>query len=471
MTVELIGAITLVVGLISLLIEPAFIVYVFLGSTLLGAAGAIILPSLGGTNIQPAHLLLGFLVLKLTTNESIRSGALNGVTIGRPGFWLLLTTLYSTVSAYLMPRIFSGETLAFAVRAQGTINSAVPLAPTTSNLTQSIYFISNFICFIVLYGFGMSHYGRKHLARAALACVIINLIFVALDLATYATGTGELLSFIRNSTYSLMSEAELAGFKRIVGSFVESSQFSYWTIGYFAFASSLWLYGVSSGLTLTLTVLSLAALIFSTSTTAYVGLAGFLLVRYVTIVGRALFRPVTMQMMLFILCAPFILVFTVVVILLDDGMSSYVGDLLNTMVLNKMSTESGIERSSWNSQAIQNFVDTFGFGAGNGSVRTSSFPIAVIASLGIIGTFTYSLFLLTIWFGQREQENVPSTDAVVSVAARSACLAWLIAASVSGGFIDLGLPFFAFAALGCAPPRTLTLGTPKKIAERALNAL
>jgi hypothetical protein len=65
MTIELIGFIALGFGLFSIFCEPAFIVYVFLCSTLLGSAAAIILDSLGGTNISPAHLLLGFLTFKL----------------------------------------------------------------------------------------------------------------------------------------------------------------------------------------------------------------------------------------------------------------------------------------------------------------------------------------------------------------------------------------------------------------------
>jgi hypothetical protein len=121
---------------------------------------------------------------------------------------------------------------------------------------------------------------------------------------------------------------------------------------------------------------------------------------------------------------------------------------LNNFVLNKMSTASGIERSSWNRQAIQNFFDTFGLGAGNGSVRASSFPIAVIGSLGIPGVVTYGLFLFSIWFGKKA--SAPPATLAIQAAARSACFAWLIAASASGGFIDLGLPFFAFAALATA---------------------
>jgi hypothetical protein len=467
MTVQLIGGIALILGLIGLFLEPTFIVYVFFASTLLGAAGAIILDAIGGTTIQPAHLLLGFLTLKLMSSRDVRQGALRSVAVGTPGFWLLVTMVYGTITAYLMPRLFSGQTFAYAVR-PGLYSYAAPLEPTMSNLTQSIYFIGNFLCFFVLCGFASSHSGQKSLARAALACVILNLVFVVLDLATYSTNTSELLSFIRNSTYSTLSDSEMAGYKRIVGSFVEASSFGYWTLGYFAFTLSLWLTGIATSLTLSLSCLSFVALLFSTSTTAYVGLAAFLFVQYVVTLTKLLFRSVGSQMMTFIVVAPFILSAVVVLICLSDPTSAYVGDLLDTMVLNKMSTSSGVERSNWNSQAIQNFLDTFGFGVGNGSARASSFPIAVIASLGVIGSITYGLFLVTLWFNQNSRAD--TTLVAVQTAARSACLAWLIAATASAGFIDLGLPFFAFAALACADLQVSQIRSPSALENRSFES-
>jgi hypothetical protein len=298
------------------------------------------------------------------------------------------------------------------------------------------------------------------MGRAALVCAMLNLVFVVLDLLTYATNTTELLSFIRNSTYSMISETEMAGFKRIVGSFVEASSFSYWTLGYFAFTTSLWLNGTATRLTLSLSVLSFVALLFSTSTTAYAGLAAFLLVQFVATGIKMLFRPIRRQMIIFIVALPMLFSIVVLMICLNEASYAYVGDLLDTFIFKKMSTASGVERSNWNSQAIRNFVDTFGLGAGNGSVRASSFPIAVIASLGVIGAVTYALFLVSIWF-KKDIKAAPSVVAT-QVAARSACLAWLIAATASGGFIDLGLPFYAFAALACAEPQVAQMRAVNK---------
>jgi hypothetical protein len=449
MNVEPIGMLTLILGLVGLLVEPTFIVYAFFGATLLGAGAAIILVFLDGVTVQPANLLLGFLTVKLLSVRDIRAAMVRAVSVGSPGFWLVVTVTYATISAYVMPRVFRGLTLAVPVRAALGHYDPAELAPTTSNLTQSAYFIADCVCFVVLSGFGNSSAGRRSLARAALMCVVLNLFFVFMDLVTFATNTTELMSYVRNSTYSVLNLDEVAGFKRIVGSFVEASSFGYWTLGYFAFATSLWLNGIATRFTFALSILSLVALVFSTSSTAYVGLSSYLLLEFLRIAFRFVSRPISPQMMIFLVGLPIIVCIVAVFIYLNDQVYANVADLLDTLVLNKMSTGSGIQRSSWNAQGIQNFLDTFGFGVGNGSARASSFPIAVISNLGFLGTMIYAMFLLSIWL--KAKASGPSLSLVMQKAARSACLAWLIGATASGGFVDLGLPFFAFAALACAP--------------------
>jgi hypothetical protein len=449
MTLEPIGALILALGLIGQFLQPGFIVYAFFAATLLGAAGAIILGSLGGVSVQPAHLLIGFLVLRLLRCRDVRAGLVRAVAFGTPGFWLIITVAYASVTAYLLPRLLQGQTLVFPVRADRGQYYAAALAPSAANLTQSIYFVADCVCFLVLCGFGSTDSGRRCLTRAALLCLVLNLLFVVLDMTTYSMNIPEFMSPIRNATYSVLNEAGIAGYKRIVGSFTEASAFGYATVGYFAFAISLWLNGIAPRLTLALGALSFVALLFSTSTTAYAGLSGYLLVLYLMIAIRFVSSPVRRQMAIFLICMPVLAGIVAVLIRLNEPLYIYLRDLVDILVLDKMSTSSGIERSGWNAQAIGNFLDTFGFGAGNGSVRASSFPIAVIANLGILGAMVYGSFLLAVW--RKGRDLVSKETSAVQEAARSACLGWLIAATASVGFVDLGLPFFAFAALACAP--------------------
>jgi hypothetical protein len=448
MTIEAIGVLTLVIGLLGFFFDTWFIVYAFFFATLLGSAAAFVLTSLGGTNISPAHLLLGFLALRLIGDRRVLPNIAEGLLPGRAGFWLLLTVVYSAMSAFFLPRLFAGQTFVIVVRAVDSFS--FPLEPTMANLTQSIYLIADFICFILIYGYARNTTGRLVVRNAAVFCVMLNLFFAGLDLATYATGTTELLSFIRNANYALLAETELAGFKRIVGSFIEASAFGAVTLGYFAFVTKLWLLGVRTQLMFTLSMASLCALIFSTSSTASVGLAVLLLFIYAETLFVVMRRLPTSRMIFFLVGAPILFSILGCAIALNDQSSAYVYNLLDTTLFSKLSSSSGQERSSWNVQALQVFIDTFGFGAGNGSMRTSSFPLAVIANLGVIGAALFGLFFASIFFGGNSAGAEDPLGGAYRQAAKSACIAWLITATISGSLTDLGMPFFAFAAIACS---------------------
>ncbi|MGA7807104.1 MAG: hypothetical protein WCB02_21105 [Bradyrhizobium sp.] len=356
----------------------------------------------------------------------------------------------------MMPRLLAWQTAVFPVRSLGY---RVPLEPATANFTQSVYFVGDFVCFVLVSAYAGSPFGRRVLQSAVLLTVVLNLMFAVLDLATYFTGTTELLAFIRNANYSMLNDTEVAGFKRIVGSFTEASSFGACTLGYFAFTMRLWLLGIRPRLAFGLTVGSLVALLFSTSTTAYVGLAVFLMFAYASALARVVFWKSNPASVVLVFGLPLSLAIIGLIIAMNNDYASYVKDLADTFVLNKMATDSGIERSSWNQQAMQNFYDTFGFGVGVGSLRASSFPIAVLANFGIIGTPLFVAFFVTIFY-RNASTGDDGSDAYRS-AARWACVGWLITATTSGALVDLGLPFFALAAL--ASSRSVKAYDPSRL--------
>jgi hypothetical protein len=457
MTVEIVGIFAIAFGISSFLLGPSFAIYVFMISTLFGASAALILTAMGGSPISPSHLLLGFLVANLVTRNDIWRSAARGLAFPHAGFWLCLTTVYGVVSAFFLPRMFAGLTYVFAARAEaGAGYTLIPLGPSTGNITQTIYFTADFICFMACYAYASAHDGKKVMTSVVLIWATLNLIFALLDLVTYWTNTTEVLNFIRNSTYRIMNDTEVAGFKRIVGSFSEAAVFATTTLGLFAFTGRLWLCGVYPRFTFIISALSLCALIFSTSTTGYVGLFALLAIAYLQCFIRTLTGRVTSQTVVFVALLPLVVSIVVIALALNDVYWLYIKNLLNTMVLNKMSTDSGVERTAWNKQALMSFFDTSGLGAGIGSLRASSFLIAVPASIGVIGAVTYAAFLFCVLFGRRERtrESDPFEDAGQQ-AARAACLACLLSASVAGAFVDLGLIFFIYAGLACGAPRSL----------------
>jgi hypothetical protein len=453
MELEAIGAIAAAIGLIGWAARPSFAIYAFFVSTLLSSAAALLLPSLGYANIQPAHLLLGFLALATVASHASLSRAGDAMAFSSAGFWLLLTALYASLSAYFLPRIFAGATYVFAV-ARTEIGPGIisqPLAPVSGNITQSIYFIGDLVCFLVFYVYASRPRELTATVNAALLCAAVNLVFAAIDLGSYWGGMGDVLGFIRNGSYRMLTEGTASGFKRIVGSFPEASTFAYFTVGFFAFCTRLWIAGYRRSITAPLALLSFIALMASTSSTGYAAMCGFLVLLFVSALWQVLTRPVRKETMGLVVALPLVISIALIGVRLSPPAWQAVSDMTDQTVFNKLNTSSGIERQKWNSQALINLADTEGFGGGAGSVRASSFPIAVLGNIGVFGGATYGLFLFCLLFGRRGRWREPFPAAAQS-AARWACVAQLIGASVAGSFIDLGLPFFIFAGLACAGP-------------------
>src|SRR5262249_14801372 len=158
----------------------------------------------------------------------------------------------------------------------------------------------------------------------------------------------ELLSFLRNSGYRMLDDVELAGFKRIVGSFTEASSFAYAALAHFSFSLVLWIRGVYPLLSATAAAFSLVAILFATSTTGYFGLAAFLLIIYAVYLGQLLTRRASRNACLFLVFAPLVSCVIVLLIRMEPQAFNTVRELVDVTIFSKLDSGSGIERASWN---------------------------------------------------------------------------------------------------------------------------
>ncbi|NEU14276.1 hypothetical protein G3T14_19400 [Methylobacterium sp. BTF04] len=450
MSFEWIGFATVIVGLLCIVQGRRFAIYSFVCSTLLGAAAASVLTALGSANLPPATLLLGFLVLMVLWGPLFRH-FVQVFAWPKPGFWLLMTLIYATVVAIFSPRILAGATYVFTIARTdaGPGLLLTPLAPVSGNLTQMAYFAGDVFCFAVCYVFARDREGKHWMAQALLACGVGNILFAALDYLTFFTGTADSLGFMRNATYRMLDTAEVLGFKRLVGSFPEASAFASTTLALFAFALNLWLNGYRSRLVGPLALLLFAALILSTSTTAYAGVSLYLALVYAGGLLRLVSGRSGTNRIAFLLLAPILGGCLVMAIMLDDALTITVSDTLQQLIFLKGTTASALERGSWNTQAMTNFFDSYGFGVGVGSARASNVLIAVLANIGVFGAVTYGAFAVGCFRAPRLEPD-PGLRAIREAAA-SACLALLVAGCLAGTTIDLGLLFFICAALAASP--------------------
>ena len=451
MTLELIGAICLLAGLLILWKGPKLGFYLFCPTTLLGAAAAIKLPAVGGASIQPAHLLLAFLALAVLFRTKLRQAALQSLVFPNAGFWFMLFVVYGCISAFFLPRIFADLTYVFSLARYGEEVGiqVLPLAPRASNITQAAYLVGDLVCFAVVAAYARTG-GATIIARSIVLTAVLCLVFAAADVVTYATNTQELLSFVRNANYRMLHDGEVVGLKRIVGSFSEAGAYSYAALGLYAFTLALWLesyplrhLGVICGLLLTI--------LLSTSSTAYASVFVFSLMVLLNCLLRSARGTATSRQVTYIGLAFVVLPLVLMATMLLPGVWNIITSLFDATIVNKLASQSGLERMRWNGQALVAFLDTGGMGAGLGSVRASSFIVALAASVGVPGVLLFGAFLVRLSRMPPMQPGSRSMEAMVMRAGGVACLAQFIAASISAAGADLGLFFSIGAGLASVP--------------------
>jgi hypothetical protein len=453
MGVEPIGLATVVIGLLCMLSGYRATVAWFVVLTLFGSAAAVFV---GGNNIMPAHLFLAFAGLAALTRPRESAYALHALKPPEPGFWLLCMVLYGVASAFLLPRQFAGmtEIVPLGTSAYGNNTATVPLGPVSSNLTQSVYIIGDLVCFTLVVATGSTESGFKAVLAGLLGYAAGNVFFALLDLATYAAGAQHLLDFMRNARYTLHFNEEISGLKRIVGSFTEASAFARSTLGALAFTGTLWICGYRTALTGALALASLILVVLSTSSAGLAGVPIVLSIIYVTAVRRLLARG-GLNSVVVVILGPALAGLAACAILLNPQASATIGDYVDTLILSKSSSDSGMQRSSWNAVGLQNFIDTWGLGVGLGTARTSSLLLALMSNLGVAGLLFYSLFvyfaLLRLLPAARRDPHHVSTD--VRLAASNACLGLIIGDLLVCPVVEQGLFFYALAGIAAARPQ------------------
>ena len=450
MSIEPIGLVTFVVGLICLHLGYQATAVALVVATLLEAAAAI---QIGGANIPPAHVMLAFLAASTFARRTETARAIEAIRFPEAGFWLMSLVIYGVITGYLMPRMLAGTTQIIPLGVPldyAATGSTVPLGPVSSNLTQAIYLVGDVACFVMIVAVASTEAGFAAVTAGVVAYVAGNVLFALLDILTYNTGTQWLMEPIRNATYTLHIDEEVSGLKRIVGSFTEASAFAGQTLLAVGFVGTLWVCGRRPVLYGTLALASLALVVLSTSSIGLAGTPPLLMILYVTALARRgidFRRPFTSAA---ILCAPLLVIAVILAAQLNDEAWKPIYDYIDVLIFSKQGSDSAIERGSWNSFGLQNFFDSYGIGVGLGTSRASSFWIALLSNVGLPGTIFYLLFAASAFLRRR---GIPGTFySDVRLAARNGCLSLIVGSSFAGATVNQGLLFYLLAAIACAEP-------------------
>ena len=423
------------------------------------AFGSTAVASLTESTI-PIHVLFGGALLICMATRANFASSLSAVLASQPLAQLTCALVaYAVATAFILPRLFAHEATIIVPIDFAMVE--LPLRPVPGNLNQTGYLVLNgllFLAFAVL----VQWQREADIRRGFLTWSGMQALLGLTDLASKTAGLGDILDPIRTSGYANLGDHAVVGFWRVVGAFPEASGYAIVALQALAFAFVDWrLTGSRLSLVICLTLLSLLGL--STSSTAYVGLAGLLLCLILFalasgIRGRILFDHIALSAFGLALLA-----IVVGLYIYDENLFDPWVAMVLDATFNKPTSDSGLERAYWNQLSVEAFLDTRGVGVGFGSTRSSSWPISVLAQLGIIGAAGFAVAVGALVLGLTRLDDRRHGSLPVSAAA--AALAGLLANCFAGSGADPGTIFFIALAIVSAH-----FAAGPKFASRALDA-
>jgi len=416
--------------------------------SLLGGSSALDLPALGGSSIQPAYLALGFLILRI-----ILADAPTRLLIAKSfpsNAALVVFCVYGVIGAMILPRIFEGVMEVASLKVKTPyLFYADPLRYTSQNLTSAIYLVGTLLAALAAW---IVARGTNVPARVPMLLITLTFAHVGqglIALALTTAGRMDVLEIIRNANYAQLDQS-YRGLLRIAGFFPEASAYAAYGLPLLVVTTEMWLRNIQSRLS-GIAALTLAAmLVFSTSSSAYVGLAGYGLL----LVLRILIFPgaIPPRKVLNLLSLGFVGTIAVLgAALAFPRFAATFVDMLSAMTVAKGESSSGLQRQFWARQGIEAFKASFGLGIGTGSFRSSSLITAIAGSMGVIGLIAFTAYVWDVlkplrastYYGGRD---VPFSHAL-GAAVGWAAVVGLIPATVSLPTPDPGLMFALFAGL------------------------
>lgn len=412
-----------------------------------GMFAVIQLPSLGGLSITATTLFAALAAGGAGLGVLFRLGRGSLPGFSPAALVLGIFAVYAAFSAVVLARFFQGSFLVFplargasGVRIDPNFPSVMaPLWPSSANLSQSFYIIIAFVFFVAFCGWlrrAEPTAGERMLAFAAgLNVVLAFLHLAALD---------EILVWVQTATYSLHDQQTMGGLRRIIGGFPEPAPFGAASAAFFAYFASAWVYSHRMR-DFWLAFFNGGFAILSYSSTGFAALAvvfAVFAIRFLAGIHRKTERRATTLAVAAIFTVAAV---TVTIVVMTPLLATFI-DLLDRLFLSKLDSLSGQERTAWAEAGFQAFLNTWGLGAGAGSLRSNGLIPVMLGSVGLPGTLAFFAFLwLTI--GRSSRQISDPVCRRVYVSARVAAFAQLTALMLSATVPDPSLLLIICCAL------------------------
>ena len=435
--------------------RPSSLLQITFLASAFGAAVPFIVPLGGDRFALPPGFLPG-LVFIAVVGLDYMSRNLREIEgeLGYAIFPIIVFMATALAGAAILPRMFEGEFEVWPQRLS-VLNSAVLLAPSAGNVTQCLYLIVNTI-FLVLASLYLSRtYVRPMtIVHAYLASGYLVAAITLWQFANKLTGIYYPKEFLySNPRWAILTAQAFGNVNRISGPFVEPAALAGYTSGV-AFAC-LWLLlrGHGNFWIGTLFLLSLFAILLSTSTTGIVIVA---LVIPVILLRYAIRRDSRSLALAFAGVVGGVLATGIITYLGFPSLFLKIQMAMSTIIdstLNKTGSTSYVDRTTKDYDSVAILAPSLGLGAGWGSVRSSSLLPGLLGNSGLPG------LLLLCWFARRvirlvtqARRNAAAGESLVAMDAMTgSVVGTLCAALISGPSID-DIDFFLRLAIviGCA---------------------
>ncbi len=447
----LFGVVTMALGIFMLLRSSQIaMLQMTLLLSLMGGSAAIILPSLGGSTIQPAILALAFLILKCVLPRPQQNFQLVAAISDLK--FLLLFAAYGAASAQILPRIFANMIDVTPLRPipNGYLFAAYPLGFSNQNVTAAVYLLATLFAGICAYVACLTPRSEYRIARTAATIAGTHALLGLSGVVFAGTAWSAVLSYFRNGFYAQLNQT-FDGFVRMNGIWPEPAVFANYGFAWMVFTTELWLRNVMRRWTGWAALILVIALFISTSTTAYIGLAA-----YSVVIGlRILIVPSSVSMRHGLIFLTGGLVFTaalISLIIISPDAAQALGSFAAKFTVDKASSASALQRGFWAEQGIAAFWVSGGLGIGPGSFRSSSLATAILGSMGVVGVAAIIAQIIAVLqpFRRSTYSRVTDDRLATGVAASWASVIMLIPSQFSAPSPDPGIIWGFFCGMALA---------------------
>ncbi len=354
-----------------------------------------------GINLLPGAAVGMLVVLKIAAYDgNIYRMIASALNIRRLG-WLAAFLMYGVLTAFVLPKLFYSRIEVFPM--SGLLAGTSSLHSSSSNLAQSCYMTLSVLLAMSISVIGSKEEFRYRFAVGIMLNGIALILTGVIDLGLYQAGLSTILDPFRNVTYTLLTNVEQLGAKRIVGLMPEASSYGtscVSTLSLLAFLRPC-LSSIHRRRTVPLLIVVLLFMaISSTASSAYVGLAIFFITFAIDVSVRVGSRsdPVSDEARCEMLALAISLLVIVLILCVSSDTRNYCYAMIDEAILEKSNSASFLERGAWTSTGLHSLVDTFGLGVGLGSVRVSNWFVSILASTGVVGSVLMFLAIASAMF-------------------------------------------------------------------------